>query len=375
MLSKRDQLLVDIACEWQKRLSSPYPFFQIKDLFVEGEGWANDSNATAWVGVQCYNYFEDEQGNPLSESEYMEAVLRLPPMTRLHNGLHGPKNLPEEIAKSSGFAEIIPVRASDISLHTDEIQIINQYVKDAYELKECPLLTPNSFIYSEIASGKYQCKKNITRGEFDSSLMVLRRLYMQDDFASFSKTMGILQDRRKINHPLVNIFSKKRKQYNKLLKSPADELPIVKHFLCGTSIDFPTCEDILRIYWYIDRIHQGDPSTQALNAQVRSKIPDDDALDFILYSIFIELSQILVDTANYARKILHAIGEVKVKIQLRHISNIERDFLTYLKDMSYKFAEVIWREKGMPPCGITVFQPEAAREIKKRFSISDEIEI
>ena len=374
-LCKRDQLFVEIACEWQKRLSAPDLFFQIRDLFVEGDGWTKIPDVMAWVGVQCVGYFEDEQGNPLSESEYMEAVLNLPPMVMLHNGVYVPKDLPMKVAEASGFAELIPVKEGDISLSQDEIKILNQYIKDVYDLRNCSLLTPNSFICQAVGEGKYKCKKNITDEEFDSSLMVLRRICMRGDIASFTKVMSILQDSRKIHHPLVTILSEKNKRYNKLLRSPVDHLEIIKRLFGGMAKQFPTCEEILNVYWYVDRLHQGDKDKQALNAKVRTMIPDEGALDFALYCIFRELSIVFADVAKQAETVLRTIGEFQVKKPEKRISNIERGFRGYLKEMSYKIAEIIWRERECPPCGITVFQPEAMSEIRKRFSISDEIEI
>ena len=374
-LCKRDQLFVEIACEWQNRLSAPTLFFQIRDLFVEGDDWAKIPNVTSWFGVQSIGYFEDEQGNSLSESEYMEAVLNLPPMTMLHNGVYVPKDLPIEVAEANGFTELIPIKKDDISLDQDEIIIINQYIKDVYNLRNCSLLTENSFICQAVGEGRYRCKKNITDEEFDSSLMVLRRICMKGDHASFHKVIRILQDRRKIHHPFVNFFSKKSKQYNKLLKSPADHLEIINVLFNGIAKQFPTCEDILNVYWYVNRLHQEDKDKQSLNARVRAMIPDEGTLDFALYCIFRELSIVFADVAKQAETVLHAVGEFQAKKPLKRISNIERSFRGYLNEMSYKIAEIIWRERGCPSCGTTVFQSEAMREIRKRFSLNDEIEI
>ena len=153
-----------------------------------------------YVGFGISDYFEDEAGGELSEQE-MGAILtgnpdviHIPHWARQHD-------------IDYWLAPKTPVPVAEVTLSPEEVRLLAYFGRDCRELRGMALMRagPGSLTSGKSAAiyrgGDYEYRSSVTDDEVRSYLTTYRRLYMDREFANFTKAAALFE--RVLNgHPL-----------------------------------------------------------------------------------------------------------------------------------------------------------------------------
>ena len=369
-LSKKEQIFVDIALKAQNLLGDISCFIFLKDLFKEGKGYSI-SNVFDFYTVKDADYFENAEGKQISPNQYMEELLGLPPMVRLHNNLHVPVEFSEQAAREQNFQELVPFDKKDFQLPEQHIDTLNRFVNGVIELQNSSLCTQYHALTLTKTGESFSLKQDISEEQYRASLLAFRKLYMHKEPANFKNTVKILRNKQYINHPIIEIINLKNEEYENILNQKLCEHHLHQYFFENT-LDQSICPDgktLIDVMFNVDCIHQGNDETRKKRNEVEQIISNQDVLKFLVWSLLLRLQEPIGEVAKQALRILEFLDAKNISIPSPSISNAERKFFQYVLMRSADVAEIIWNENNRNCESMLAYRSEALTLILSRLGI------
>ena len=141
-LPQREKIMVDIAIKRQELLKDWTWFLPLRHLFKKCD-WRKKElrNGTGMQWVLSEDYYEDELGNPMNKTDFIETVNNIPPQIHVGHRVLVPRDLPADVARASGIPELVPIMSADFKFDAHAISILNTFAEDAQKLKQSSLLS------------------------------------------------------------------------------------------------------------------------------------------------------------------------------------------------------------------------------------------
>ena len=368
-LSAENKIFVDIALQAQNLTGTYSYWLNLKDLFIEGS-WAGIPH-TKHQAVTAINYFENSSGEQISRNRYMEEHLGLPSTITTYNGLQVPADLSEELAKQINIPELISFKKEDFNLSSEQIDTLNRFIKNFLDLQESSLCKQPSAM-TLVCSEKNKCyiSKSISQEQYIASIIIFRRVYGNEP-AAFNKAVGILQDKRVNQHPNIQIINNANRRYNNILSQPVCQNGLwgdyIRDNMRGTYC--PTGKELIKVFFNVECIHQGDQETKSLKNKIESSIPNLDLLQFVFWGILQDLKCAMAIVASCAIEILSFLGQLSVNKPEPIISNKEHLLHIYIVNKVYELAEIIWNENKCDTPSMIFYRDTALARITEKFSL------
>ena len=373
-LSDEQNIMIDIAVRRKELLNDDSFFIPLRHLFKTYSNDAlNNCNYLKMICISLLDYHEDEEDKYLSEREFIEIISGVDNLIQLHNGIYAPNRIKSKDEHGVIIPELTEIKIGDFELTENDINILNIFVKGAFHLRQTPIINEPK-TYSLIAKPNLSLVKHISDGQLQSSLVEFRKLFMEEEPANFYKTLKILTDKRKIHHPIVEIFNDFRKQYNVYL-GKISSLYFFKTILSNVNIsvndinDNVTGKNIINSILYTGIIHQGKAENYNLRNLLEVQLKSSAMLFFIFDFLIKNISNIYINSANYISYILYKIQSLKTLSPSKTISAKEKQFINFVINKSYELAEIMWKNSNCPPQGVLFYKNNALKQIESIFDV------
>lgn len=288
-LTEQQKILVDIATRRKELLKDDSFFISLRNLFKKRV--KNEINNVLYNQMTCISlldYHEDENDTPIYGKEFIEIIHGKNNVIKLHNGIYTENIVHERRNNEDDIPELINMNKEDFDFTEEEINLLNTFIKDAYELSQTALFISPDAAKLKITT-KLSYEQNITNEQLTSSLVVFRRLYLEQESTNYYKILNIMINIKKIHHPIYKVFSSFRIEYNKLLgKITSISLltPILER--AGISLEKITDKisgkNIIDAILYTGLIHQGKEKDHLLQNDIIKELK---SIDLEMYCFII----------------------------------------------------------------------------------------
>jgi len=315
------------------------------------------------------NYFEDENGNELSDRE-MGPVLTGDPNTIL---------VPSGLDKHDidfMLSEPKPLPIAEITLSTDNLRLLGYFVRDAQELGKSAFLKNGpgriSWSGSLRSPGKEPVLETpVTDDELRSYVTIFRRLFMTNEESNFVKAATVFGNAIG-DHPYANWVIGVRDAYKAKLERTSDFRPFVPQGQCTF-----TRKRLLDVFIYTQYAHQPTADRQRQFGKCLDQVKGKKSL--LTFMFLTEIWQAGLEMNSAGRVIAGWFGhycehhqvtpDVHNSLLQDHpgIGSLEKDEdrkKRLFREKSEGLAMELWQAEGRPEGGPMQFLHVAQKQLR-----------
>ncbi|MFH1266926.1 MAG: hypothetical protein ABIK89_14460 [Planctomycetota bacterium] len=237
------------------------------------------------VSFALPDYFEDDAGNGISETEIARVV------TGNDNVIAVPAGMREDEIRLrfGGYRSLSESELSGITLEQVEVDALANFLRETTELEQCEFLKSPPIFDSTVGL------RSVGSEYIGAFVQIWRRLYLHDHRGNFKNTCMIYA-RRFPNKNLADWVTQERKQYHRFLRARAA-------FFQGVKPEFSFAnETLIKAFLYTKFVHQPTADSIADYDQAVREVGNADRVEFAFYMALWHLAVQFTNVARLIRK-------------------------------------------------------------------------
>jgi len=353
----------------RKMLQYRHFFKDEKDEGRDLKEYFKDNNCMGSVFV--YDYFEDEDGNELSNKRMAEILtgnpnaIMLPQGTRQHD-------------IDYILADKQPIQIDKVSLTQNQLEVLGYFSRDLRELLASAFYKNGPATLSREGGKLPEVKTSVTDEEIRSFVTIFRRLYMKKEPANFLKATTVFVDAVK-SHPISNWVKGATDVYEAGLAQKPIFVP------CIQQKDYPFARKrIIDVFIYTQYAHQ--PNEKRYRQYQECLTAAANIKSLLLWLFLAELWHCTLDILNGGKIIVsfydnycrcHKIS-TDVLTSIAHnnpgigiLEKKETRQARLFQEKIKQLAEMLWENSGSPEGGVGLFIEQAQTQLKQTLNWED----
>jgi len=248
-LDDTTKVAVELACEL-KDIGHRRDMLRYRHLFCEKNHAKGELNRLFQrhnniSTVFIHDYFEDENGNELSNKQ-MAAILTDNPNAIMFPGGTKQHDIDYVLADNQ------PIPIDQISLSQDQLKVLGYFARDLREMLASAFYKDGPGMLTSSGGNSPTLSTAVTDEEIRSFVTIFRRLYMKQEFANFLKAVAVFVKAVR-GYPLGDWIKGVASEYNAEL----DREPNLVPFLLQDKCPF-TRKRLIDVFLYTQYAHQPD---------------------------------------------------------------------------------------------------------------------
>nr|MCR5382477.1 hypothetical protein [Lentisphaeria bacterium] len=133
--------------------------------------------------------------------------------------------------------------------------------------------------------------------------------------------------------------------------------------------DKSTGEKIIRTILYTGIFHQGKEEDIQLRKEIETELKSPELVKYCFYLLVFNISILYINSANLISNILMIANALHIPIPIFKISDKEKQFINFVINKSYEFADLLKSKNGDSSISITEYQKKALNIIESTFGV------
>ncbi len=366
-LSPKERVFFDIAYWRYQKFNDSSLFLSILNFFSNDKNSVDVDNTKHKHVAALDNYFEDENGNPLTIHEYRRllGVRSLKETIEMHQDI-----FEDFLMRPPEYDNIKP---EQIHLTPNDIKQLKALICLVQKLHGSPFCRAKLEITYK--GNKWCLNKTFSNSQLDSAILKFRQLSMETESTYFDAIVNIVCNPQKIEHPIRQEFVKQRAEYRKIVNMPISSLDLILNKAIAPQANsiVPTCLELIKAGLYTGMIHQGKTDDWAAKTRIMDLLKSEEVFQYAFFVLIRKLLNVMVITMSDMIKVLWATEQDLSTHSDYEPTNQEISFCNFLQEKKHELASYICEENGQTASKVKFYLESAKQEIIDRFKFPENV--